>query len=67
MRFCGAGSSETNRWRNCQTAGRELLFVFPSYSPPPMVAGRVCRNIDRIVWIFSELNEAGDCWQEFIA
>jgi len=27
----------------------------------------ICRNIDKIVWVVSGLNEAGDCWQEFIA
>ncbi len=48
------------------------LARFGSFSsrarqPHPWWAETICSRIERIDWVVSELNEPGECWQEFTA
>ncbi len=48
------------------------LARFGSFSsrarqPRPWWTEQICTNIERIDWMVSDLNEPGECWQEFTA
>ena len=42
-------------------------FSSRAHQRHPWWAETICSKIERIDWVVSELNEPGDCWQEFTA